>query len=357
MLKIGIVGLPNVGKSSLFNSLTKNDILVANYPFATIEPNTGIVSVPDNRLQKLKEFYDSEKIVPAVVEFFDIAGLVQGASRGEGLGNKFLSHIRETNLIVHVVRAFNDNNVTHVMNDVNPKRDINVINTELVLADLESLTKQLVKLEKEVKSNPKEKEFLEYCFYLKEVLENNQPIWTVKELDEKFLKRLSLLTSKPIIYVFNIDEADLNNEGLKSELKKIVEPSESLFLSAKLENELKNLSEEEQIDLLSLYGQNESGLNRLIVKAYDYLNLQSFLTAGKKEIRAWTIKKGITAPEAAGEIHGDIQRGFIAAEIISFPELMKFDSYQDAKKAGKVRLEGKTYIMQEDDIVDFKFNV
>ncbi len=357
MLKIGIVGLPNVGKSSLFNSLTKNDILVANYPFATIEPNTGIVSVPDYRLQKLKEFYDSEKIVPAVVEFFDIAGLVEGASKGEGLGNKFLSHIRETSLIIHVVRAFKDTNVTHVMDEVNPKKDIETINTELVLADLESLTRQMAKFEKEVKSNPKEKDFFDYCKHLKSVLENNQPLWEIKEKNDDFLKRLSLLTSKPVIYVFNLDEEDLTNYAMQDDLRKIVEPSQSLFLSAKLENDLKNMPEEDQIELLSMYGQDESGLNKLITTAYDYLNLQSFLTAGKKEVRAWTIVKGTTAPEAAGEIHGDIERGFIAAEIIRFEELMKFDSFQDAKKAGKVRLEGKSYIMQDSDIVDFKFNV
>ncbi len=356
-LKIGIVGLPNVGKSSLFNSLTKNDILVANYPFATIEPNTGIVSVPDYRLQKLKEFYDSEKIVPAVVEFFDIAGLVEGASKGEGLGNKFLSHIRETSLIIHVVRAFKDTNVTHVMDEVNPKKDIETINTELVLADLESLTRQMAKFEKEVKSNPKEKDFFDYCKHLKSVLENNQPLWEIKEKNDDFLKRLSLLTSKPVIYVFNLDEEDLTNYAMQDDLRKIVEPSQSLFLSAKLENDLKNMPEEDQIELLSMYGQDESGLNKLITTAYDYLNLQSFLTAGKKEVRAWTIVKGTTAPEAAGEIHGDIERGFIAAEIIRFEELMKFDSFQDAKKAGKVRLEGKSYIMQDSDIVDFKFNV
>ncbi len=357
MLKIGIVGLPNVGKSSLFNSLTKNDILVANYPFATIEPNTGIVSVPDYRLQKLKEFYDSEKIVPAVVEFFDIAGLVEGASKGEGLGNKFLSHIRETSLIIHVVRAFKDTNVTHVMDEVNPKKDIETINTELVLADLESLTRQMAKFEKEVKSNPKEKDFFDYCKHLKSVLENNQPLWEIKEKNDDFLKRLSLLTSKPVIYVFNLDEEDLTNYAMQDDLRKIVEPSQSLLLSAKLENDLKNMPEEDQIELLSMYGQDESGLNKLITTAYDYLNLQSFLTAGKKEVRAWTIVKGTTAPEAAGEIHGDIERGFIAAEIIRFEELMKFDSFQDAKKAGKVRLEGKSYIMQDSDIVDFKFNV
>ena len=356
-LKIGIVGLPNVGKSSLFNSLTKNDILVANYPFATIEPNTGIVSVPDYRLQKLKEFYDSEKIVPAVVEFFDIAGLVEGASKGEGLGNKFLSHIRETSLIIHVVRAFKDTNVTHVMDEVNPKKDIETINTELVLADLESLTRQMAKFEKEVKSNPKEKDFFDYCKHLKSVLENNQPLWEIKEKNDDFLKRLSLLTSKPVIYVFNLDEEDLTNYAMQDDLRKIVEPSQSLLLSAKLENDLKNMPEEDQIELLSMYGQDESGLNKLITTAYDYLNLQSFLTAGKKEVRAWTIVKGTTAPEAAGEIHGDIERGFIAAEIIRFEELMKFDSFQDAKKAGKVRLEGKSYIMQDSDIVDFKFNV
>ena len=356
-LKIGIVGLPNVGKSSLFNSLTKNDILVANYPFATIEPNTGIVSVPDYRLLKLKELYNSEKIVPAIVEFFDIAGLVKGASEGEGLGNKFLSHIRETSLIIHVVRVFKDSNVTHVMNGVNPKKDIEIINTELVLADLESLVKQMTKIEKDAKSNPKDKDFFEHCKYLKTILEKNQPIWEVQDNNPEFTKKLSLLTSKPVIYVFNLDETNLTNSKLKSELQEIVEPSRSLFLSAKLENELKNLSEEEQIELLSMYGQTESGLNKLTTTAYDYLNLQSFLTAGKKEVRAWTIAKGTTAPKAAGEIHGDIERGFIAAEIISFDEMMKFETYQDAKRAGKVRLEGKSYIMKNDDIVDFKFNV
>ena len=357
MLSISIVGLPNVGKSSLFSALTKNNVLIANYPFATIEPNTGIVEVPDSRLINLQKFYDAEKIIPAVIEFYDIAGLVKDASKGEGLGNKFLSHIRETNMILHVVRAFQDKNVTHVMNDVSPSDDISTINTELVLADLESLDKQLLKIEKEAKSNPKENEFLQFCLKIKKTLENNEPIWKLEDLDPIFSKRLSLLTSKPVLYVFNIDETDLNNNELKSSLEDLIKPSTSVFISAKMENELKNLSKDEQLELLALYEQTEPGLNKIITSAYDYLGLQSFLTAGKKEVRAWTIKKGATAPEAAGEIHSDIERGFIAAEVIDYNELMNFSSYNDAKKAGKVRLEGKNYIMQENDVVDFKFNV
>ncbi len=356
-LEIGLVGLPNVGKSSLFNALTKNDILVANYPFATIEPNTGIVSVPDERLIRLQEFYKSEKIIPATVEFFDIAGLVEGASSGEGLGNKFLSHIRQTNLIVHVVRVFKDQNIVHVMNNIMPKNDIDVINTELVLADLESIDRQLPKLEKELKSDSKLKDYYEYVKRCKSFLEDNKPLWTMDEVDNIFNEKLSLLTTKPIIYLFNLDEEDLSNENLKLELNNLVKPAATIFISAKLEDSLKNLERNEQLELLALYDQKESGLNKLIKLAYEYLSLQSFLTAGEKEVRAWTVKKGTTAPKAAGEIHGDFERGFIAAEIISYQDLIAYDSYFEAKKAGKVRLEGKNYIMQNDDIVDFKFNV
>ncbi len=356
-LSIGIVGLPNVGKSTLFNALTNNNILAANYPFATIEPNTGIVPVPDERLHKLGELYHTNKIVPATVTFVDIAGLVAGASTGEGLGNQFLSHIRSTNAIVQVVRAFADPNVIHVDNDLDPQKDIDVINTELVLADLQTVEKRLPKLEKEAKANPKLKPQVDTLIRARELLNDNKPLSSVDDLDLEHLSDLFLLTAKPVIYLFNLDESSLNDDARKSQLASLVAPARSLFVCAQLESELRGLDEADATELLTSYGQTESGLVQLIHAAYDVLGLQSYLTAGEQEVRAWTIAKGATAPQAAGVIHGDFERGFIAAEIVSYPDLMAAGSEQTAKAAGKVRTEGKTYVMQADDVVEFRFNV
>ncbi len=356
-LEIGIVGLPNVGKSSLFNALTKNNVLVANYPFATIEPNIGVVNVPDKRLINLEKLYQADKVTHATINFIDIAGLVAGASTGEGLGNQFLNHIRQTDTIIQVVRAFKDTNITHINDNHNPKDDIDIINTELVLADLQSIEKQIPKIEKEIKSNPKLKVVLENANLIKSYLNNNEPLWQKSGIDYSIVKNFHLITTKPVIYLFNLDENDLTNNELKLSLTNLVKPSPVLFLSAKLETELTILENEEASELLKLYSQNESGLEQLVKSAYQTLGLQSFLTAGKKEVRAWTIHQGSTAPEAAGVIHNDFQRGFIAAEIIDYFDLIKFGSYSAVKQAGKIRLEGKNYIMQENDIVDFKFNV
>jgi len=356
-LSIGIVGLPNVGKSTLFNALTGSNILAANYPFATIEPNTGIVPVPDERLQKLSELYGNAPIKPATVTFVDIAGLVAGAAEGEGLGNKFLSHIRTTNAIVQVVRAFDDSNVQHVDEAHDPAKDIAVINTELVLADLQTLGNRLPKFAKEAKANPKLKPVLDTLENVNKILNDGDPIWNHAEIDREHIADLQLLTTKPIIYVFNIDEADLSNEAKQAELRGMVAPAQALFVSAKLEDELKDLDETDAAELLESYGQHESGLLQLIHAAYDTLNLQSYLTAGEKEVRAWTIPKGATAPQAAGVIHGDFERGFIAAEVVSYPDLIEAGSVSAAKAAGKVRTEGKTYVMNPDDVVEFRFNV
>jgi GTP-binding protein YchF len=356
-LSIGIVGLPNVGKSTLFNALTGNNILAANYPFATIEPNTGIVPVPDDRLNKLAELYSTTNIVPASVTFVDIAGLVEGASKGEGLGNQFLSHIRTVNAIVHVVRAFNDPNVIHVDNEYDPKKDIDIINTELVLADLQTVTNRLSKFAKEVKANPKLKPVLDTYAKVAEFLDSGDPVWNHPEIDKEHIQDLQLLTAKPIIYLFNLDESDLANNDKKSTLEKLVAPAQALFVSARLESELSELEDYDAKELLESYGQSESGLVQLINASYSTLGLQSFLTAGEPEVRAWTIPKNSTAPQAAGVIHKDFERGFIAAEIVSYPDLIETGSLNNAKAAGKLKTEGKTYIMQPDDIVLFKFNV
>ncbi len=356
MLAIGIVGLPNIGKSTLFNALTKSNILVANYPFATIEPNIGIVNVPDQRLIELSKIFQTEKITPATIKFIDIAGLVEGANKGEGLGNQFLANIRSCNAIVHVVKAFNNQNVES-SNSFSPKRDIEIINTELVLADLSVIDKRLLKIEKEFKANPKLKVILDTFKEAKGILENNILLKDSKISNPEYLNELQLLTLKPVIYLFNLSENDLNNQNLKNDLSTIISPNKPLFISAKLEEELKDLDDKDSQELLLSYNQQESGLIQLIHKSYDILGLQSFLTAGKQEIRAWTIQKGITAPKAAGIIHKDFERGFIAAEIYNYQDLIECGSYQQVKSAGKIRTEGKNYIMQENDVVEFRFNV
>lgn len=360
-LSIGIVGLPNVGKSTLFNALTDNSVLAANYPFATIEPNTGVVPVPDGRLNKLAEIYKPAKVIPATVNFVDIAGLVSGASQGEGLGNQFLSHIRSCSAICQVVRAFDDNNVQHTDSNPDPKKDMDVVNTELALADLQTIEKRLPKLQKEAKANPKLKPMLDKLEEAKNILNSGKPLssqsdeW--KDSSEETLGDLQLLTLKPIIYLFNVGEETINNEAKKSALTQLAAPAKSLFVCAKLEDELKGLSENEALELLQSYSVSERGLNQVIHAAYDTLGLQSFLTAGEKEVRAWTIKKDSTAPQAAGAIHSDFEKGFIAARIINFNDLVDHGSEQAVKAAGKIRTEGKDYVLQPNDVVEFRFNI
>ncbi len=361
-LSIGIVGLPNVGKSTLFNALTDNNILAANYPFATIEPNTGSVPIPDERLQNLADVYQSKKIIPATVTFVDIAGLVAGASKGEGLGNQFLANIRSCDAIVHVVRAFNDTNVTHVDNEHDPKKDIDTITTELALADLQTIEKRVPRLEKEARANPKLEPQLKLVEKIQTILDQNTLLeQRLVEFDDDDItwirQELQLITIKPVVYVFNVDEATLADAAKKSELNAIVAPNKALFVCAKLENELQSLDEADRDELLKSYGVEDSGLIQLIHTSYDTLGLQSYLTAGEKEVRAWTIKKGATAPQAAGVIHGDFEKGFIAAQVINYQDLIATGSESAAKAAGKVRTEGKQYIMQPDDVVEFRFNI
>lgn len=357
-LQIGIVGLPNVGKSTLFNALTGSNILAANYPFATIEPNTGIVPVPDARLRELSELYHDAPIKPATVTFVDIAGLVAGASQGEGLGNQFLANIRTTNAIAHVVRAFDDSDVVHVDEAHDPKKDIDVITTELVLADLQTVQKRLPRLDKEARANPKLRPLVEQLQKLHDVLDSGQPVYdNLKPEEYAGLEDLQLLTMKPVIYIFNVDEAGLTDTAKQQQLAALVAPARSLFVCAKLESELQGLDESDAQELLESYGQQESGLIQVIHAAYQTLGLQSYLTAGDKEVRAWTIPQGATAPQAAGVIHGDFERGFIAAEVVGCNDLLSAGSLASARAAGKVRTEGKTYVMQPDDVVEFRFNV
>jgi hypothetical protein len=356
-LTIGIVGLPNAGKSTLFNALTKNDVLAANYPFATIEPNVGVVGVPDDRLPRLAEVFGSAKQLPATVEFVDIAGIVRGASEGEGLGNKFLSHIRESAAICQVTRVFRDEDVTHVDGEVNPKSDISTIQTELILADLQTVEKAVPRLEKEAKGN---KDLAPVVAAAKEALahlEAGTPVIDT-DLDTALLRELSLLTAKPFIYVFNCDADELADDDLKQQMRDLVAPSEAIFLDAKFESELVELGDEDEArEMLAEMGVTEPGLDVLARVGFDTLGLQTYLTAGPKETRAWTIRKGATAPEAAGVIHTDFQKGFIKAEIVSFDDLMEHGTMQKAKEAGKVRMEGKDYVMADGDVVEFRFNV
>ena len=355
-LTIGIVGLPNAGKSTLFNALTRNDVLAANYPFATIEPNVGVVGVPEPRLAELAKIYGSEKQLPATVSFVDIAGIVKGASQGEGMGNAFLANIREADAICQVTRVFEDADVTHVDGTVNPGNDIDTVTTELILADLQTLEKALVRVEKEARIRKEAKPKLEAMQAAAEVLNAGKTVFA-SGMDTELLRDLFLLTAKPFIYVFNCDQDELANEELKARMSALVAPAEAVFLDAKFESELVEMEEDEARDFLAEMGVEEPGLDKLARVGYDTLGLQSYLTAGPKEARAWTIRKGATAPEAAGVIHTDFQKGFIKAQIVSYDDLVAAGSEAAAKAAGKMRLEGKDYVMADGDVVEFRFNV
>ena len=355
-LSIGIVGLPNVGKSTLFNALTKNNVLAANYPFATIEPNVGVVGVPDERLAKLAEIFGSEKILPAALSFVDIAGIVKGASEGAGLGNKFLANIRETDAICQVIRVFTDGDVVHVDGRIDPGSDMETINTELALADLQTIEKALPRLEKEARTNKEIAPVVEAVKKAEGHLQSGKPL-SSSGLDLELLRDLHLLTAKPFLYVFNVDAAELNDGDLRKKLADLVAPAEAIFLDAKTEAELAELSDEDALELLQSIGMKEPGLATLARVGFSVLGLQTYLTAGPKEARAWTIHKGDTAPMAAGVIHTDFQKGFIKAEIVSFDDLIAAGSMAEAKAKGKVRIEGKEYVMADGDVVEFRFNV
>lgn len=350
------MGLPNVGKSTLFNALTKNNVLAANYPFATIEPNTGVVAVPDARLEVLAKIFGSERILPATVTFVDIAGIVRGASEGEGLGNKFLANIRESDAICQVIRAFKDPDVVHVDGKVSPKDDIETINTELILADMQTLEKAIPRLTKEAKQDKTKTPVLEAAEAAQKLLNEGKTLYS-SGFDCEPIRELWLLTAKPFLYVFNLDEDEMTDEALKKELSALVAPVEAVFLNAKLEADLTELDDAEALELLQSIGQDESGISVLSRVGFNTLGLQTYLTAGPKESRAWTIHKGDTAPEAAGVIHTDFQKGFIKAEVVAFSDLVEAGSVADAKAKGKVRMEGKDYVMVDGDVVEFRFNV
>jgi GTP-binding protein YchF len=359
-LTIGIVGLPNVGKSTLFNALTKNDVLAANYPFATIEPNVGVVGLPDDRLTTLAEMFSSERIVPAPVSFVDIAGLVRGASKGQGRGNAFLANIRDASAICQVVRAFSDPNVLHVEGKISPADDIETINTELILADLQTIEKALPRLQKEAKVRKDRAPIAAAAEAAFKLLNDGVTLYqgaAGAEIDTAVLSELHLLTTKPFLYVFNVDEAELNSVAFLDEMRALVAPAEAIFMDAKIESELIDLPDDEALELLESTGQTEPGLTQLIRVGFRTLGLQTYLTAGPKEARAWVISIGATAPEAAGVIHSDFQRGFIKAEVVSYDDLVAAGSMAAAKAAGKVRMEGKDYVMRDGDVVEFRFNV
>ena len=353
-LSLGIVGLPNVGKSTLFNALTRNNVVAANYPFATIEPNEGVVPLPDPRLDKLAEMFDSEKIVPAPVTFVDIAGIVKGASEGAGLGNKFLANIRECDAICQVVRVFADDDVVHVDGKVDPSSDIEVIETELILADMQTLEKAMPRLEKEARNNKERKPLHEAAVAAQAVLDSGKTLFSAG-VDAALLRELNLMTTKPFLYVFNADEAVLTDDARKAELSAMVAPADAVFLDAKIESELQELDDESAAELLESIGQSERGLDALARAGFHTLKLQTYLTAGPKEARAWVIHQGDTAPKAAGVIHTDFEKGFIKAEIVSYADLIAAGSMAAAKAAGKVRMEGKDYVMADGDVVEFRF--